>query len=189
PSGDGVYDHLGNLIVVQDVQELDYEGEGNASKRAGATSSSATAAIAAANANSVVNGSGGNVEHIGPPSSMISLSTSSFTDLTFELLKFRILKGHCRVPVKRGGVLGKWVDRLRKEYKKMKELTSATAMAAAIAGTTTTTTTTPENVRLDAERISVLSHLGMMWEFPNEDFEEIWQTHLQQLMEFKEKNG
>ncbi|OEU21523.1 hypothetical protein FRACYDRAFT_180401, partial [Fragilariopsis cylindrus CCMP1102] len=39
------------------------------------------------------------------------------------------------------------------------------------------------------ERIKVLTFLGMVWEFPNEDYEEIWQKHFRQLMEYKEKHG
>jgi Helicase associated domain len=46
-----------------------------------------------------------------------------------------------------------------------------------------------DNLRLDSERIEVLTHLGMVWEFPNEDYEEIWQGHFQDLSQFKTEHG
>jgi len=51
--------------------------------------------------------------------SRLSLSRSSFNDFVFELIKFKMAEGHCRVPVKNGGVLGKWVGKIQKEFKKL----------------------------------------------------------------------
>ena len=48
------------------------------------------------------------------------MTRSTFNDFVFELVRFKAEKGHYRVPVKKGGVLGKWVDKIRKEYKKLK---------------------------------------------------------------------
>ena len=71
----------------------------------------------------------------------------------------------------------------------------------------------PENVRLDCygpedlmdknntttnnnasttnrfDRIKILAFLGMVWEFPNEDYEEIWQKHFRDLLEYKATHG
>jgi hypothetical protein len=54
--------------------------------------------------------------------SRLSLSRSSFTDFVFELIKFKMTEGHCRVPVKNGGVLGKWVGKIQREFKKLKPI-------------------------------------------------------------------
>ena len=62
-----------------------------------------------------------------------SLTTCGFSELFYELTKFRIVHGHCRVPTKRNahGMLGKWIERLRKEYKKLKAGGGGTNVAAA----------------------------------------------------------
>ena len=235
--------------------------------------------------------------------SKLSLTRSSFNDFVFELLSYKADKGHCRVPVKKGGVLGKWVDKIRKEYKKLKptkrttngvsssesknsnndikllpgssnnqqanqaainaanraigimEVVPAAAAAAALVTSTSTLVDIPfgdhgvyfanaygrncnesnengegegedntnssgdnnkdmevvaDNVRLDCyspsdllplpltfktttstrfERIKILSFLGMVWEFPNEDYEEIWQKHFRDLLDYKGRHG
>ena len=43
----------------------------------------------------------------------------SFNDFLVELLKFKTEEGHCRVPRKKGGALGRWVRSIRKEYHKL----------------------------------------------------------------------
>jgi hypothetical protein len=238
--------------------------------------------------------------------SKLSLARSSFNDFVFELLSYKADKGHCRVPVKKGGVLGKWVDKIRKEYKKLKatkrsfsessstnndgsynnndddtkppsnqgnqgQVNQAAVNAAnraigtmdvipeSLGGAATDVTGASEpidipigdhgvyfanaygrndneigegedntnttsgdnkdaevvadNVRLDCyspsdlleqsssslpppskttnrfERIKILSFLGMVWEFPNEDYEEIWQKHFRDLLDYKTRHG
>ena len=256
------------------------------------------------------NHSTNNAKRTSPPSTPRNASTapgrltmarSSFNDFIVELIKFKCDKGHCRVPIKKGGVLGKWVDRIRKEYKKLKptkrELVNtkqiiatedgnkipreaviaaanravglvqplpnmgaaasvdANALQAGInsfepphqlpfdivvedhgiyfenaygrnlrdehldpidAASAAQETVVPDNVRLDCytasdlaidskleyhhvhpkqcvnqrfDRIRVLHHLGFIWEFPNEDYEEIWQKHFKELLEYKAKHG
>ena len=51
--------------------------------------------------------------------SNLSLARSSFNDFIFELLRFKAVNGHCRVPLKNGGILGLWVDKIMKEYKNL----------------------------------------------------------------------
>ena len=164
----------------------------------------------------------------------LSLARSSFNDFVFELLRFKADKGHCRVPVKKGGVLGKWVDRIRKEYKRLKPIKRNTNnsnnnsndpvdvtigdeafyFANAYGRSTENEATSrdpealPDYIKLDCynpeldaatkpnndrtarfDRIKALSTLGMVWEFPNEDYEEIWQKHFQDLLVFKAQHG
>ena len=166
----------------------------------------------------------------------LSLARSSFNDFVFELLSFKADKGHCRVPVKKGGVLGKWVDRIRKEYKRLKPINrnrnannnnniandpvditlgdEAFYFANAYGRSNDNEATSrdpealPDNIKLDCynpeldaakqpnndrtarfDRIKALSVLGMVWEFPNEDYEEIWQKHFQDLLVFKAQHG
>jgi hypothetical protein len=115
----------------------------------------------------------------------LTLATASFSDMVYELYKYKMIHKHARVPIKKGGILGKWIDRLRKEHKKYKGVVSGSNNA----GPTTSSLALHDNLRLDQERIQVLTHLGMPWEFPNEDYEEIWQNHFRQLVQFKEENG
>jgi hypothetical protein len=168
------YDPFGNLIVEDD--DDDEDSEANTKKQK--VNDSSAPANATTNS-SILDAPGDPSKVSATPSPHLTLATASFTDLTYELTKFRIKKGHCRVPLKRGGILGKWVDRIRKEYRKIRGNDSIIMPSQSL----------PDNVRLTEERIQVLSHLGMVWEFPNEDYEEIWQNHFRQLVEFKEKNG
>jgi hypothetical protein len=123
----------------------------------------------------------------------LTLATASFSDMVYELYKYKMIHKHARVPIKKGGILGKWIDKLRKEHKKYKGVVSGSSAGSSSptynGGPTTSSLALHDNLRLDQERIQVLTHLGMAWEFPNEDYEEIWQNHFRQLVQFKEENG
>ena len=52
----------------------------------------------------------------------LSMARSSFNDFVVELLRFKAINGHCRVPPSSDGgdlFLALWVDRIRKEYKNL----------------------------------------------------------------------
>jgi Helicase associated domain len=126
------------------------------------------------------------------PTPSLSLASASFNDMVYELLKYKTAKGNCRVPAKKGGVLGKWVDKLRKEYKKRKNGNNKTAASQANTAkdpSTKSSLAVQDNMRLDDERVDVLTELGMVWEFPNDDYEHIWQTRFKELVDFKEQHG
>jgi Helicase associated domain len=170
-------------------------------------------------------------------SDVVEESKTSFNDFIYLLVKFQMENGHCRVPFQKGGQLGKWVSRIRQEYKKIKptldsniakenprhDIATTCASTASDAASPTGTPTTADNaymdrfsngvgttnastqavhdsLRLDQERLAVLTHLGMVWdkldnhqraedEHSETDHDESWNGLYQALIQYKEKTG
>jgi Helicase associated domain len=95
----------------------------------------------------------------------------SFNDMLYELLKFRVNKGHLRVPPTHGN-LGVWVYRLRVQHQALQRDPSRRDV-----------------VDLTRERMDVLNSLEFCWDLHKYETEKNWNDRYAELVQWKETHG
>jgi hypothetical protein len=94
-----------------------------------------------------------------------------FNDMLFELLRFRLSKGHMRVPPTHGN-LGVWVYRLRVQHQALQRDPARRDVA-----------------DLTPDRIDVLNSLDFCWDLHKFEAEKNWNDRYNDLVRWKEAHG
>ncbi len=92
-----------------------------------------------------------------------------------ELIEFKRENGHCNVPARYSNNrrLGIWVSAQRQQYRLLQRLSLSEQ----------------RNVRLNAERISLLNNVGFTWTIRSRAFGEEWNQRLRELKHFQIVHG
>jgi hypothetical protein len=94
-----------------------------------------------------------------------------FNDMLYELLRFRLSKGHMRVPPTHGN-LGVWVYRLRVQHQALQRDPTRRDLA-----------------DLTRDRIDILNSLDFCWDLHKFEAEKNWTDRYNELVRWKEEHG